>query len=144
MHAVTKAGRKRARIEIIPLIDIMFFLLASFMMVSLQLDQTQNLKVNLPPASQALHDFKPDMLNIAVDKAGDVWLEKKRISLADLSLVTSNRFKADTNLPVFISGDRDTLEGAIQVVLEKVRNAGVQKVAFTVGGNEAQNPTNNP
>ena len=37
--------RKRVRIEIIPLIDIMFFLLASFMMVSLQLDQAANIKV---------------------------------------------------------------------------------------------------
>jgi hypothetical protein len=45
--------RKLSRIEIIPLIDIMFFLLASFMMVSLQMDQTQNLKVNLPTAVAA-------------------------------------------------------------------------------------------
>ena len=44
----------------------MFFLLASFMMVSLSLDRTQNIKVNLPTATQAGHDFKPDMLNIAV------------------------------------------------------------------------------
>ena len=60
----------------------MFFLLASFMMVSLSLDQTQNTKVNLPSATQARHDFKPDMLNIAVDKAGAVWFQKDRISLA--------------------------------------------------------------
>ena len=51
--------RKHSRIEIIPLIDIMFFLLASFMMVSLSMDQTQNIKVNLPSATQAQHDFKP-------------------------------------------------------------------------------------
>ena len=68
--------RKHSRIEIIPLIDIMFFLLASFMMVSLSMDQTQNIKVNLPSATQAQHDFKPDMLNIAVDKAGAVWFQK--------------------------------------------------------------------
>jgi len=144
MKLPSPVQRRHSRIEIIPLIDIMFFLLASFMMVSLQMDRTQNIKVNLPPSTQAQHDFKPDMLNIAVDKAGDVWLEKKRISLDELSIVTSNRFKADTNLPVFISGDRDTLEGVMQVVLERVRNAGVQKVAFTVGGNEAQTPTNSP
>jgi biopolymer transport protein ExbD len=126
--------RRHSRIEIIPLIDIMFFLLASFMMVSLQLDRTHNIKVNLPDASQARHDFKPDMLNLAVDKTGDIWLEKKKISLAELGTVVSNRFQMNTNLPVYISGDRDTLEGAIQDVLERVRNAGVQKVAFTVSG----------
>jgi biopolymer transport protein ExbD len=131
--------RKHSRIEIIPLIDIMFFLLASFMMVSLSLDQTQNIKVNLPSATQARHDFQPDMLNIAVDKIGAVWLQKTQISLPELSLVVSNRFRVDTNLPVYISGDRDTLHGAMADVYAVVRSAGVQKVAFATDGNETQN-----
>ncbi len=130
--------RKHSRIEIIPLIDIMFFLLASFMMVSLQMDQTQNIQVNLPEATETPHDFKPDMLNIAVDKSGHVWMEKKQLSLAELSLAVSNRFRSDTNLPVYISGDRDTLHGAMADVLESVRSVGVQKVAFTVAGPETR------
>jgi biopolymer transport protein ExbD len=144
MKLPSPVQRRHSRIEIIPLIDIMFFLLASFMMVSLQMDRTQNIQVNLPPAVSAPHDFKPDMLNLAVDKNGAVWLEKKQISLADMSLAVSNRFRVNTNLPVFISGDRDTREGAMQDVLERVRNAGVQKVAFTVGGNETLASTNAP
>ena len=127
--------QRQTRLEIIPLIDIMFFLLASFMMVSLQMDKTQNIAVNLPLASTAQHDFKPNMLNIAVDKSGVVWLEKKQITLPELSLVLSNRFQSDTNLPVFISGDRGALHGDMVTVYEAVRNAGVQKVAFAIGGN---------
>jgi biopolymer transport protein ExbD len=130
--------RKHSRIEIIPLIDIMFFLLASFMMVSLRMDRTQNIKVNLPSATDARHEFKPDLLHVAVDKSGAVWYQKKPISLADLSLVLSNRFKLDTNLPVYISGDRDTLHGAMADVYEVVRRAGVQKVSFAVAGTEPQ------
>jgi len=130
--------RKRVRIEIIPLIDIMFFLLASFMMVSLQLDQAENIKVNLPPSTEAQPDFKPDMINIAVDKTGTVWLEKKKISLADLGHAVSQRFLANTNLPVYLSGDQDTLHGAMVDVLQVVRNAGVQKVGFMVGGQPTQ------
>ena len=126
--------RKRTRLEIIPLIDIMFFLLAAFMMVSLQLDQAANIKVHLPGATQAPHDFKPDLINIAVDKAGAVWLEKKPITLPDLGIVISNRFRMDTNLPVYISGDQDTKHGAMLEVLQTVRNAGVQKVGFMVDG----------
>jgi len=130
--------QKHSRIEIIPLIDIMFFLLASFMMVSLSMDQTQNIKVNLPSATRAQHDFQPGMLNIAVDKAGAVWFQKKQISLPELSLVVSNRFRVDTNLPVYISGDRDTLHGAMADVYEVVRSAGVQKVAFAMAGKESR------
>jgi biopolymer transport protein ExbD len=125
--------RRHSRIVIIPLIDIMFFLLASFMMVSLQMDQTQNIKVNLPAANQAHHDFRPDMINIAVDKGGGIWLAKTQVTLSELSIVLSNRFRADTNVPVYISGDRDTLHGAMADVLQTVRRAGVQKVAFAVG-----------
>ena len=115
---------------IIPLIDIMFFLLASFMMVSLQMNQTLNIKVHLPEATRAQQDYKPNMVNIAVDKAGAVWLEKKELSLAELGLTLSNRFYMDTNLPVYISGDRDTLHGDMVKVYQTVRAAGVQNVAF--------------
>ena len=71
---------RKSRIVIIPLIDIMFFLLASFMMVSLQMSRTANIQVDLPSATQAQQDYKPDMINIAVDKSGAIWLEKKEIS----------------------------------------------------------------
>src|SRR5271155_1058580 len=109
MKIISPILKRRSRIVIIPLIDIMFFLLASFMMISLQMDRTQNIKVNLPSASMARADYKPDMINIAVDKAGAVWLERKEISLPELDQVLSNRFRADTNLPVYISGDAATL-----------------------------------
>jgi biopolymer transport protein ExbD len=130
--------KHRSRIVIIPLIDIMFFLLASFMMVSLQMSRTANITVNLPPATQARQDYRPDMVNIAVDKSGAVWLEKNEISLPELSLVLSNRFRGDTNLPVYISGDRDTLHGAMVAVYETVRGVGIQKVAFMTGGDQSR------
>ena len=141
MKLPSPVQRKHTRIEIIPLIDIMFFLLASFMMVSLQLDRTKNIKVNLPDAADAQHDFKPDMLNLAVDKSGAVWLEKRPLSLPELAVVLSNRFRLDTNLPVYISGDRDTLHGAMTEVYQVVRNAGIQKVAFMVGDAVETNQT---
>ena len=126
--------RRHSRIEIIPLIDIMFFLLASFMMVSLQLDRTQNIKVTLPGASTARADFKPDMINIAVDKAGKVWLSKTNLTLVQLDAALSNRFRLDTNLPVYISGDAATPHGDMCDVLDTVRRVRVQRVAFMVDG----------
>ena len=122
--------KRRSRIVIIPLIDIMFFLLASFMMVSLQMSQSENIKVRLPSAAEAQQDYKPNMVNIAVDKAGVVWLQKQEISLAELGMVLSNRFGADPDLPVYISGDRDTLHGDMVKVYQAVRAVGIQNVAF--------------
>jgi biopolymer transport protein ExbD len=141
MKLPSPVRRKHTRIEIIPLIDIMFFLLASFMMVSLQLDQTLNIKIALPSATQAAHVFKPDMINVAVDKQGGVWLAKEKVTLAELGTTLSNRFKTDPDAPVYLSGDRDTLHGAMVDVLDTVRRAGVQKVDFMVDEGETQTNT---
>ena len=134
MKLPSPVQRRHSRIEIIPLIDIMFFLLASFMMVSLQLDRTQNIKVRSPSASTARADFKPDMFNIAVDTNGRVWLGKTNVTLAQLNVALSNSFRLDTNLPVYISGDAATRHGDMCDVLDAVRHAGVQRVAFMVDG----------
>ena len=79
-------------------------------------------------------DFKPDMINIAVDTNGRAWLEKRNVTLTQLERALSNRFRLDTNLPVYISGETATRHGAISDVLEAVRRAGVQRVAFMVDG----------
>jgi biopolymer transport protein ExbD len=134
MKLPSPVQRRHSRIEIIPLIDIMFFLLASFMMVSLQMDRTQNIKVNLPFATQARPDFKPDMINIAVDPAGRVWLGKTNVSLPLLCATLSNRFRLNTNLPVYIAGDTATPHGDMVDVYDAVRRVGVQKVAFMADG----------
>src|SRR6266850_5710136 len=89
---------KKARIEIIPLIDIMFFLLASFMMVSLTMIRMQSIKMDLPTATAATRDFKPDIVNISVDKAGDIYISNRLASLIELHATLSNRFKVNTNL----------------------------------------------
>jgi len=59
-----------ARIEIIPLIDIMFFLLASFMLVSLSMVNLKSIKVNLPTATTATIETKNDFASISVDIRG--------------------------------------------------------------------------
>src|SRR5207237_2636101 len=102
---------KKARIEIIPLIDIMFFLLASFMMASLTMIRLQSIKMDLPTATQATRDFKPDIVNIAVDKVGDMYVEKKLVTTAELHSYLSNKFSINTNFPVYISGDKAATHG---------------------------------
>jgi len=123
---------KKARIEIIPLIDIMFFLLAAFMMASLTMIKMQSIKMNLPTATMATRDFKPDILNISVDKAGDVYVEKKPVNVTELHTLLSNKFRINTNLPVYISGDKDATHGSVIRVLDIVRREGIQKVSFAI------------
>jgi biopolymer transport protein ExbD len=123
---------KKARIEIIPLIDIMFFLLAAFMLASLSMIRLQSIKMDLPTATVAKRDFKPDIVNVGVDKAGNVYIDKKPVSLVELQTVLSNKFRANTNVPVYISGDKDATHGTVIGVLDVVRRQGIQKVSFAI------------
>src|SRR5208283_1527331 len=69
-----------ARIEIIPLIDIMFFLLASFMLVSLSMVNLKTVKVNLPTATSGTNESKRDFVDISIDKAGTAYLDKRPVA----------------------------------------------------------------
>jgi len=123
---------KKARIEIIPLIDIMFFLLASFMMVSLTMIKMQSIKMDLPTATQAKPELKPEIINIGVDRLGDLYVQKERKSQAEVYSFLTNKLSFNTNLPVYISGDKDATHGSVISVLDLVRRAGVQKVSFAI------------
>ena|ERR1017187_89252 len=124
--------QRQTRLEIIPLIDIMFFLLASFMMVSLQMQKVRVLKASLPTATLATSTAKPDMINVNVDQYGGVSVDKKQVSFSDLLTLLTNRYSLNTNVPVYITGNRDTRHGSIIYVLDFVKRAGIQRVAIAV------------
>jgi biopolymer transport protein ExbD len=121
-----------ARIEIVPLIDIMFFLLASFMLVSLSMVNMKSVKVNLPTATSASVDLKKDFVDISVDKSGSAFLDKKPMASNELVAALAQLSRDNPKLRVFISGDRDTRNGDMIHVLDLVRQAGIDKVAFEV------------
>ena len=121
-----------ARIEIIPLIDIMFFLLAAFMLVSLSMVNLKSVKVNLPTATTATPDTTRDFVNISVDKAGLVFLDKKPVGNNELVLTLAAWQKTNAALRVFISGDQDARHGDVIRVLDLVRATGIEKVAFEI------------
>lgn len=132
MKITSPLPRKKARLEIIPLIDIMFFLLASFMMVSLTMTKQRTVGVNLPAAASSQLNLKPDNVSLAVDARGQVFLEKNPVELPELEVILRQRLAANPDLPVYISGDAATPHGAMIAVLDYIRRCGVTKVAFNV------------
>jgi biopolymer transport protein ExbD len=124
--------RRRTRLEIIPLIDIMFFLLASFMMVSLQMQKVRTIKASLPTATQITSTAKPDMIKLKVDPYGQPSVDNKPVSFPELGRLLSERLRVNTNVPVYLSGSRNATHGQMIYVLDFVKRAGVQRVAFAV------------
>lgn len=130
-------ARKRTRLEIIPLIDIMFFLLASFMMVSLQMQKVRTLKASLPTATLATSTTKPDIIDLTVDRTGQVSVDKKPVTLPELYTLLTNRHALNTNVPVYIHGTRDSTHGYVVFVLDYVKRAGIDRVAIAVKSGNA-------
>ncbi len=132
MHGIasSRGGRKKARIEIIPLIDIMFFLLACFMLVSLTMVNSKSVKVSLPTAQSGDLENKPNTLSISVDATGGIFLDKRPIGKNELQSELSRTHSQNKNTRVVISGDLDARHGSMIAVLDRVRSAGIENVAF--------------
>jgi biopolymer transport protein ExbD len=130
MHTKSFGGRKKANIQIIPLIDIMFFLLAAFMLVSLSMATTKSVKVNLPTAQSGNPDNHPNTLAVSVDATGGIYLDKRPIGKNELLAELTRIHQANPSTRVIITGDVDARHGTVITVLDRVRGAGIEAVAF--------------
>ncbi|MFN0241942.1 MAG: ExbD/TolR family protein [Planctomycetota bacterium] len=135
MHGGSSGGsRKRARIEIIPLIDIIFFLLATFIMVSLSMTKNEGIQVALPTASSAasLGDQQEmeKAVTLSVNGKGDVFYNKDKITMAQLP-VRLQSLKASSKDPkVIINSDAGADFRHVVAVLDEVRKIGIAKVGI--------------
>lgn len=135
MHGSSGGGsRKRARIEIIPLIDIIFFLLATFIMVSLSMTKNQGVQVALPAAgsAQSLGDNQEmeKAVTLSVNDKGDVYWNKEKVSLAQLPLRLQTFKTASKDPKVVINSDAGADFKHVVGVLDEVRKIGIAKVGI--------------
>ncbi len=128
------APGKKARIEIIPLIDIIFFLLATFIMVSLSMSKNQGVQVALPTAgtAAALGDQQEldKAVTLSVSEKGDVFYNKEKITLAQLPLKLQTLKSTSKDPRVIINSDGAANFKNVVGVLDEVRKIGIVKVGI--------------
>ncbi len=133
------SGGKKARIEIIPLIDIMFFLLASFMLVSLSMIKLQGMQMTLPsintpppPPTQE----RPEIITLQIMPDGQYVMDKQPMSAEAVLSSLSKRLEADKkekkDTRVFINADKAATHGMVIDALDKVKATGIAKVTFSL------------
>ncbi len=118
-----------ARIEVIPLIDIMFFLLAAFMLVSLSMTHLQRVPIHLPGATTAIAEPGTPPFEIAIDANGVTTWQGKIVTLSEIT----GRLKAAATpgeSRVLIAADAQARHKQVLGVLNAVRQAGIEKVSF--------------
>ena len=135
MRVQSPIPHKRARIEIIPLIDIMFFLLASFMMVSLSQSHMKGIRVNLPASVAPVQATPPpdkDFTRLFVDADGLVHFNQEVVVDGDVTPRLLQLYQANHDVKVFVSGDREALHGEVIKLLDRVRSAGIQNLGYEI------------
>ena len=118
-----------ARIEIVPLIDIMFFLLASFMMVSLSMTQIHRVNVKLPTATASEREQKAPPIHLAVDAHGVITWDSAVVTPTEITdRLLALPVTPDTK--VLIAADAACPHGQVIPVLDVAKAAKVEKVGF--------------
>lgn len=128
-------GGKKARIEIIPLIDIIFFLLATFVLVSLSMTKNQGLQVALPAAAAASQLVDPAQqdkaVTLSVTKNGDVFYNKEKVSIAQLPFKLQTLKATNKDPKIVINGDAGADFKVVVAVLDETRKIGIAKVGIS-------------
>ena len=132
MNVASPIPHKKARIEIIPLIDIMFFLLASFMMVSLSQVHMKGIKVTLPTGQSGETQPKNNYISVSVDRDGHYFFDKQEVDADAMLLRLQKVHQEDPEAKVFVRGDADTVHGNIIHLLDLLRSAGFLKISFEI------------
>jgi len=132
MNVTSPIPKKHARIEIIPLIDIMFFLLASFMMVSLSQVSMKGWKVTLPEGSSGKVQNKKDYISLSVDKEGTYYFDKQIIKLEDILPRLQAIYRTNPEAKIFIRGDQEAVHGNVTRMLDQIRASGFTKLSFEI------------
>jgi biopolymer transport protein ExbD len=129
-------GKKKARIEIIPLIDVIFFLLATFVLFTLSLDRIASVPVTLPKASPTTPSSVDETtINIQVSDAGTYYWRvgargvSELIGAAEIAPRLQQVRSSQTAPRVLVRGDNKAKFGPAVLVLDEVRKAGIDQVS---------------
>ena len=129
---------KRTKIEIIPMIYTIFFLLVFFMLSSLALVQLNGLPVNLPQASTAIRQQTKD-LTITVDKTQKVYINKRLVSIENLGQELADEVGPGVNIAdqsVIINADLTVPHGLVVHCMDEARRAGISHFAIATAAED--------
>jgi biopolymer transport protein ExbD len=123
--------KKKARIEIIPLIDVIFFLLATFVLFTLSLDKIQSVDVQLPVASNVPGEkqHEEETVTLQVSDQGTCYWNRDLVNVTEIKALLQNHKTRFPNARVLITTDDKARFGIGVRVLDEVREAGIKQVS---------------
>ena len=117
---------KTPDLMIIPMIDIMFFLLVFFMISTMYMVDVKTIPIKLPTASNASATGSTTF-SVSIKKDGSIWLEDKQTDARSLAMQALMEQKANPNFAIVIRADKDVDYGEVIAILDLLRGAGINK-----------------
>lgn len=122
--------QRKGRIEIIPMIDVMFFLLATFMLASLSMQSLNSLKVNLPQGkAERLSTETPVTLSVTAD--GKLFINRAPVNLSTLAATLKPLLRSSEE-NIVVSADSKAPQGVVVQAMLQARAAGAQHFLIAV------------
>ena len=128
---IQRRSLKKARIEIIPMIDTIFFLLVFFMISTLSMAQYRGMPVNLPKAASG-QQAPVESAAITIDKQARLFLNKQAVDKAALGDFLRQELAKNADLLVVINADDGVEHGHVVEVMDIARSANVARMAIAV------------
>ena len=122
------------RVEILPLIDVVFLVLAAFIYASMFMTAKSGLPISLPDASQA-ESQSPDSITLAITKEGDLYLDERNLSITDLEQALRVARIAKPDAVLLVMADREADIGRLVQVMDTTRLAGIAALTIQVKPN---------
>jgi biopolymer transport protein ExbD len=107
-------------INIVPMIDVIFAILAFFMVSSLSLTRSQGLPVNLPSA-QTSEPKQTAQINVTIETDGDIFVDREPIELAQLKGTLTEKIAPNSDSLVIINADEKVEHGQVVKVMDRLR-----------------------
>ncbi len=128
---IPRAVAKPSRVEIVPLIDLMFLLMVSFVYAAMSMTVHRALPVDLPGASGAAVQ-RDDHIAVTVDRSGAIFLDGRAVAPEELAAEVKARLARTPDLKVSLDADRGAAYGEAVRVLDVLRRAGAERVRLSV------------
>jgi biopolymer transport protein ExbD len=128
MHGGGSGGAKKARIEIIPLIDVIFFLLATFVLFTLSLNKSNGIKVNLPVSETAVPRDPSGTVTVSITDEGALAWNMDLVTLDEFLLRLQQYHLQEPDGRILINGDERAFFAQAVYVFDEARKAGFLKV----------------
>ena len=114
---------------IIPMIDIMLFLLVFFMLSTIYMVQTNNFNIDLPQSESQRQDTEPNFVSITVTETGEIMYEDNKVLLKNLPQLVNHALTEDNETVFVLYGDKSTRYEKVVGVLELLKKSGVRHVS---------------